>query len=213
MTDPRPQMAQYAAHLATYTPAQNKPVTEIVIFKLKDAQSAEAMDYFEKQIIANNRHGKGIRRQSWGFSASDPHTLVWQLDWEKIQDHWEYWQTDGFLPLIAAIDKLFVEGRPLVRHYEFKPEGMLGEEVQRVAVWNEGDEKAKEEGERKLREMTKEGGKAVSKKDGYAVDMDETSWRCLVKGYQSLEDAKRDDVAGPEGCENHVVKFKSDDGK
>ncbi|KAF2180149.1 hypothetical protein K469DRAFT_693596 [Zopfia rhizophila CBS 207.26] len=138
------QMAAYTALMREYKPAQDRPVTEIAIFKLKEPQSPSTLSYFETQIIHNTIPGKGIKRQAWGFSLSDPHSFVWMLDWEKIQDHWDFWQTPAFGPVIAGIEKLFVPGRPLVRHYEFKPAGMLGKSVQRVFIWNEEEEDKKE---------------------------------------------------------------------
>ena len=91
------QMAGYAAHLHAHTPApsKGKPVTEIAIFKLQApfAQDhAAATEEFESQIAANTApgkpHAKGIRKIAWGFSADDPATFIWMLDWDKIEDHW-----------------------------------------------------------------------------------------------------------------------------
>lgn len=44
--------------------------------------------------------------------------FVWLLDWEKIQDHWDFWKTQSFPPVMVGISKLFEAGRPLVRHYD-----------------------------------------------------------------------------------------------
>ncbi|OAL42909.1 hypothetical protein IQ07DRAFT_637398 [Pyrenochaeta sp. DS3sAY3a] len=196
------QMAAYAAVLSQYKPAQDKPVTEIAIFKLKDAQSAATLEYFETQIIQNTTPGKGIIRQSYGFSLSDPHTLIWMLDWEKIQDHWDFWQTPAFKPVIACIDKIFVSGRPLVRHYEFKPPGMVQQHVQKVFVWNDTT------GADKAVDFVHKTGHESAKKDAYAVDMEETTWRCIVLGYENEEIAFKDDNVEWEGLEAHCVRMK-----
>ena len=197
------QMAAYTAMLSQYKPAQDKPVTEIAVFKLNEPQSPELLEYFEKEIIANTTPDEGINKQAWGFSLSDPKTHVWMLDYDKIQDHWAFWQTPAFTPVIAAITKLFEAGRPLVRHYDFQPAGLLDEPFQRVVVWNDEAKVGQ-----KAADLVK--GKSVAKnaKEAYAVDMDETTWRCAVFGYSSQEDADKDEIVAPEGAESHLVKLK-----
>lgn len=207
MAGSQEQMAAYTAMLSTYKPAQDKPVTELAIFKLNEEQSDATIKYFEEQIIANTKGGKGVRRQAYGFSTSDPKTFVWMLDWDKIQDHWEFWQTPHFPPVMACIEKLFVPGRPLVRHYDFKPAGMLEDKIQRVFVWDEPDEVRKELGNKAAATIV-EKGKARSSKDAYAVDMNETIWRSVILGYGSVEEAAADQFETPEGCEDHVVRLK-----
>ncbi|XP_014550141.1 hypothetical protein COCVIDRAFT_21322 [Bipolaris victoriae FI3] len=195
------QMAAYAAALRQYKPAQDKPVTEVAIFKLKEAQSAATLEYFERQIIQNTAPGTGIIRQSYGFSLSDPYTLIWMLDWEKIQDHWDFWQTPAFAPVIVCIDKIFVSGRPLVRHYEFQPSGMLRHSVQKVFVWNDELEAPKAES------LVGTKSNASDRKVAYAVDMQETSWRCAVFGYENKETAHKDEFVEWEGLEAHLVEL------
>lgn len=123
------------------------------------------------------------------------------LDWEKIQDHWDFWQTPAFAPVIACIDKIFVPGRPLVRHYEFKPQGMLRQNVQKVFVWN--DESRAEKVETLMRTKSHES----ARKDAYAVDMHEASWRCVIYGYDDEDAASKDETVEWEGLEAHVVKL------
>lgn len=197
------QMAAYTAVLSQYLPAQDKPVTEIAIFKLLEPQSASTLAYFEQEIIANTRTGIGIKRQAYGFSSTDPKTLIWMLDWEKIQDHWDFWQTPAFPSVMACISKLFEAGRPLVRHYEFKPMEMLPQKLQRVAVWND------ERGESGVH-ISEGPSRAVAKKDAFAVDMQETKWRCIVMGYESESDAAEDahNITAKEGVESHLVQLK-----
>lgn len=197
------QMAAYATALRQFLPAQNKPVTEIAIFKLLEPQSDSTLAYFEKEIIANTRPGTGIKRQAWGFSSTDPRTLVWMLDWEKIQDHWDFWQTPAFPPVIACIDKLFEAGRPLVRHYEFKPAEMLPHVLQRVFVWND-------DGAEDSARVDYGQGRAGAKKDAFAVDMEETTWRCVVMGYDSAADADADSAGSVEreSVESHLLQLK-----
>lgn len=203
------QMAAYTAVLREYKPAQDKPLTEVAIFKLKEPQSPDTLEYFESQIIHNTARGKGIKRQCWGFSLSDTQTLIWMLDWDKIQHHWDFWQTSAFESVIACIEKIFVPGPPLVRHYEFKPAEMLDHHVQRILVWKEekGDQKEIME-----TDMMKGENKAKSRKEAYAVDMQETNWRCTVLGYDSKEEAEIDEIVAPEGCETHVVELKFAEG-
>ncbi|USP79332.1 hypothetical protein yc1106_06606 [Curvularia clavata] len=196
------QMANYAAVLSQYKPAQDKALTEVAIFKLKEVQSAATLEYFESQIIQNTAAGKGIIRQSYGFSLSDPHTLIWMLDWEKIQDHWDFWQTPAFAPVIACIDKIFVSGRPLVRHYDFQPPGMLKQRIQKVFVWNDESEASKAE------TLLGKNTNASAKKDAYAVDMQETSWRCVVFGYENEEASSKENIVDWEGLEAHLVKLE-----
>ncbi|PLB41236.1 uncharacterized protein BDW47DRAFT_122799 [Aspergillus candidus] len=208
------QMAAYTAHLRTHTSAQNKPVTEICIFKLRAPYTQDhtaALSTFESQIAANTAPGNGkpnapgIRRIAYGFSVDDPGTFVWMLDWDKIQDHWEFWQKEAFPPVIGAITELFVEGRPLVRHYDFGEEGMLdgGFRVARVVVWDDGKGRARESGNKSL-------ARVRQVREAYAVDMDEMTWWCSLLGYESEEDCRADggDVMAGEGAENHIVRLQ-----
>lgn len=195
------QMAAYAAGLRKYLPAQDKPVTEIAIFKLLAPQSSATLTYFEQEVVANTHGGAGIKRQAYGFSRTDPKTFVWMLDWDKIQDHWDFWQTPGFPPVMACIEKLFDAGRPLVRHYEFKPEEMLSQRVQRVIVWNN-------EGGQLDVHAAQGNGRAVAKKDAFAVDVQETTWRCILLGYESEHDAAKEEVVETDGVESHLVELK-----
>jgi hypothetical protein len=195
------QMAAYAAALREYLPAQDKPVTEIAIFKLLAPQSASTLAYFEQQIIANTRSGVGIKRQSYGFSTTDLRTFIWMIDWVKIQDHWNFWQTPEFEPVMACIEELFEVGRPLVRHYAFEPMEMLPQVLQRVVVWND-------DGQSLVPGMIENQCRAVAKKDAYAVDMGETTWHCAVIGYESEANAAAEEQIEQEGVESHVVRLK-----
>jgi hypothetical protein len=64
--------------------------------------------------------------------------MVWMLDWDRIQDHWDFWQTPGFGPVMNTISKLFVPGRPFVRYYDFGEPGMVENKWIRLFVWDEG---------------------------------------------------------------------------
>ncbi|KAI1339108.1 hypothetical protein F5Y15DRAFT_94116 [Xylariaceae sp. FL0016] len=209
------EMAAYTQRLLAHTSAHNKPVTEIAIFKLNPAYAtdhAAATAEFESQILSQTAPGKpyakGILRTSWGFSMHDPTTLVWMLDWEKIQDHWEFWQTPGFGPVISAITKLFVPGRPLVRHYDFGEQGMLGTPWVRVFVWDE-----KKEGVKPEEACGRVLGPGVSKSEtikrqAYAVDVDEMTWYCLLLGYEDENDAAAQEVLPDFQGEDHTVRLK-----
>lgn len=206
------QMAAYTAQLLANTPESslNRPVTEVCVFKLQpqfasDHAAAEAR--FNSDIVAQCRpgspHAKGIRRISWGFSAEDPAAFVWMLDWNRIQDHWDFWQTAGFPPVIGAITALFAAGRPLVRHYDFGEPGMLdaGFAVTRAVIWDDGEEgKQKQRG----REVVSGTGRAKQSRGGYAVDMGEATWWCTLLGYENEADAREDTVNAPEGAVSHI---------
>lgn len=208
------QMAAYTAHLRTHTSAQNKPVTELCIFKLRPRYTNDhptALSIFASQILANTAPGNGkpnapgIRKTAYGFSVDDPGTFVWMLDWDKIQDHWAFWQTEAFPPVIGAITELFVEGRPLVRHYDFGEEGMLdgGIGVARVLVWDDGEGKARALGNASA-------PRAKQVREAYAVDLGEMNWWCSLLGYESEEKCRADggDVRAGDGAEDHIVRLQ-----
>jgi hypothetical protein len=201
------QMAAYAEVLRTHTSALDKCVTEITIFKLKDPRSNATTTEFEEQILANTVKGKGIKRMAWGYSLDDPKTLVWMLDWAKIQDHWDFWQTPEFGPVMRSISNLFVEGRPLVRHYDFQPPGMLDQEILHVIVWDEGAPgKAEDDLRATVAPASDHGVIAKASKSAYAVDMDETTWCCTLLGFED-EAAARAAKVTPRG-EAHVCRMK-----
>ncbi|KAI4594949.1 hypothetical protein KJ359_007472 [Pestalotiopsis sp. 9143b] len=132
------EMAAYTQRLLAYTPAQNKPVTEIAVFKLNPKFAADhdaAAAEFESQVIEQAAPGKpfakGIRRVSW--------------------DHWEFWQTPGFPPIINTISKLFIPGRPLVRHYDFGGQGMIETTWVRLFIWEKKMDDATAETKEELR--------------------------------------------------------------
>ncbi|KAH7377428.1 hypothetical protein BKA64DRAFT_609496, partial [Cadophora sp. MPI-SDFR-AT-0126] len=196
------QMAQYAKVLLEHTKNQGVPVTEVVVFKLKEPFTTEIGQQFETQVFNNAKKGKGITRSAWGNSLDDPSTLVWLMDWEKIEDHWEFWQTKEFLPVMTGINALFVEGRPLVRHYKFEPRGLLTSEFVRVVVWDEKDKTAPDE---VLKD--KDFGSGHSElKGAFAIDMQEETWFCTLLGYKSLEEAKQSVKIA--ATENHLVQLK-----
>jgi hypothetical protein len=208
------QMAGYAAHLNANTAIESKgkPVSEICIFKLKPEyiqDHAGAGAEFESQVIANCKpglaHSKGIRRVGWGFSVDDPEFCVYIVDWDKIEDHWDFWLDAGFPPVMAAIEKLFVPGRPLVRHYNFGGAGSLGEELAyvRIIVWDNG-----EEGKREDQALARENANsnAVDFRQGYAVDLGEATWWCSMLGYKTKTDAFADEVKEGKDAVSHVYK-------
>lgn len=213
------EMAGYAAHLHAGTPSSSKgrPVTEVCIFKLLPAFAADhaaAAAEFESNVVANTKpgspHAVGIRRLAWGFSLDDPGTFVWALDWDRIEDHWDFWQSPAFPPVIGAIVKLFEAGRPLVRHYDFGDRGMLDAgvaDVARVMVWDDGVQ-GREEGRAAGLAREREGStKAKQFRGGYAVDMDEDTWWCSLLGYDSESEAREDHIELAEGAESHIVQL------
>jgi hypothetical protein len=59
------------------------------------------------------------------------------FDWRRMQDHWAFWHTLAFVPVITTIQEVFVLGQPLVRHYKLgSGPGMSRQERQRVIVWD-----------------------------------------------------------------------------
>jgi hypothetical protein len=202
------QMSAYTQLLKTYLPAQDKEVTEVAVFKLKNEQSPEILRDFENRIVASSSRGKGIKRMAWGFSRTDPRTMVWMLDWEKIQDHWDFWQTPAFGSVIQGITDLFVEGRPLVRHYEFSPPGMLNQEYQRIIIW---DQENRDTAPEEILKHNAEAQSSTSKasKGAYAVDMNENTWWCTTFGYNSEAEANQDGV--PDKGEAGIFKLRFSD--
>lgn len=210
------QMAGYAAHLNANTPgsSKGKPVTEIAIFNLQppyDLDHEAAASEFESQIVENCRPGapyaKGIRKIAWGFSVDDPKAFVWLLDWHRIEDHWDFWLTPGFPPVIEAITKLFTPGRPLVRHFDFGHAGMLDRKVSvaKVVVRDDGAE-GKASGRAKSLESANVG--AVDCRGGYAVDLDESTWWSSLLGFDTERDATSAEVKSGPDAVDHVFLLK-----
>ncbi|KAH7020714.1 uncharacterized protein B0I36DRAFT_392813 [Microdochium trichocladiopsis] len=205
------QMAVYTEALLKHTKVLDQPVTEIVIFKLKQPHSDETTRDFETRILANAATGEGVRRMSWGYSLDDSSTMIWQIDWARIQDHWTFWQTPAFLPVIRGISDLFEAGRPLVRHYHFKPAGMLHEEVQLISVWDQGAPgQAEADVLAGLGHSPDGSGDSKSAKGAYAVDMQGQTWYCAAFGFATEEEARASSVT--RRGESHLVKLKVFDG-
>ncbi|KXJ91616.1 hypothetical protein Micbo1qcDRAFT_233064 [Microdochium bolleyi] len=195
------QMAAYTEVLLKHTTVLDEPVTEIVIFKLKQPHTQETTHDFETRILLNSAAGKGVLRTSWGYSLDDPSTLIWQIDWERIQDHWDFWQSERFTPVMQGISDLFVPGRPLVRHFRFAPVGMLHDDFQLISVWDHGQPGASE-----ADVLAELGHSSGSAKGAYAVDMQEETWYCAAVGFATEEEARASKVTGR--GESHLVKFK-----
>ncbi|KAK2808994.1 hypothetical protein FQN50_004268 [Emmonsiellopsis sp. PD_5] len=206
-------MKGYEQMLLQHTPPSSldTPVTEIVIFKLAQDPTPQTRAAIEQDFIANSSKGEGVNRTAWGYSLDDPRTVVIMFDWRKIQDHWTFWQTPAFEPVIKCIETVFEPGRPLVRHYKFDPVGMVGEEYVQVMVWDEGqgqEERGKEEMEGKVKSK---GQNWSSRKGGFAVDINEMTWYCTLLGYSS-EAAAREDGIEAKGA-SHLVKLTYVPGK
>lgn len=197
------QMKQYEQQLLQTAPVQGVPVTEIVLFKLIAEPTQETFDSIKQDFVDNAITGTGIKRISWGPSLDDSKAFALMFDWEKIEDHWAFWQKPEFEPVMACINKWFEPGRPLVRHYQFDPPGMLDQEFTRVWVWdngsNEGDDKI-------LAAVVNEHDKAVAKKAAFAVDPGELSWCCVLAGYESEDKAREGSVT--KRFETHLLKLR-----
>lgn len=197
------QMKQYEQVLLQTAPVQGVPVTEIVLFKLIAEPTQEAFDSIKKDFVDNAITGQGIRRISWGPSLDDSKTFALMFDWDKIEDHWTYWQTPQFEPVMACINKWFEPGRPLVRHYQFEPPGMVTKEYTRVYVWDNGTNDGTD---RILASVADENDKSVGHKAGFAVDPGEVTWCCVLKGYESEAKARESNVAAKH--ETHLLKLQ-----
>ncbi|KAF4626772.1 hypothetical protein G7Y89_g11384 [Cudoniella acicularis] len=197
------EMAKYTEILRAHTSQQGIPVTELIVFKLKEPATDATTSVFESKIFANANKAKGLLKAAWGNSLSDPRTLIWMMNWDKIESHWEFWQTDDFLPVMEGISDLFVEGRPLVRHYRFDPTGFLESEWMRVIVFDQG---TKCDAEKLLNEKTSAVG-CKARKGGFAIDMGEDTWFCAMVTYDNKEQAEWYTVGSLEGVENHLVKL------
>ena len=195
-------MKAYETALLEHKSALDIPVTEVVIFKLLNDRTDETTVSIERDFVANSIKAEGVKRISWGYSVDDPRTVILMFDWRKIQDHWAFWQTDYFPPVLGCIERLFEPGRPLVRHYEFDPVGMLDQEYVRVLVWDEQGGSLNSSAD----VMEGVGGNSSIRKGGFAVDLDEMTWFCALLGYESEETASKDPVTFK--GETHVVKLK-----
>jgi hypothetical protein len=88
-----------------------------------------------------------------------------------------------------TISKLFVPGRPLVRHYDFGEPGMVENKWIRLFVWDEGREGTTPE-ETRAKALATGDFKAptsVSIRQAYAVDLDEMTWYCLLLGVMRMK--------------------------
>ncbi|KAK3081920.1 hypothetical protein LTS18_012160 [Coniosporium uncinatum] len=197
------QMKAYEMVLREHTSSLDIPVTEIVIFKLLDDLKEETMTLIEKDFVTPAGKGDGVRRIAWGCSLDDLRTFVLMFDWRCIQDHWAFWQTPEFEPVMSCINKCFEPGRPLVRHYKFEPSGMVRMEYVQLLVWDEGKEK---DGEELMGLVEREGESWKNSKAGFAVDMGEMTWCAVTLGYES-EKAARADKVGKKG-ETHLLKLQ-----
>jgi hypothetical protein len=110
------------------------PVTEIALFKLAKDSDSDTAAKIERDFVKFAAMGEGVRRVGWGYSLTAPDTFVIMFSWRKIEDHWAFWQTEAFTPVINCISMCFKPGRPLVRHYKFEPSGMLSEEYVRLFI-------------------------------------------------------------------------------
>lgn len=196
------EMKGYELALSNHTPCLDIPVTEVAVFKLREALTPDTLASIEKVFVGNSSAGRGVRRTGWGFSLDDPNTFIIMWDWDKIQDHWHFWQTPAFPPLMACIEKSFQDGL-LVRHYKFEPAGMVKEDTTQILIWDAGKEATSEE---IARSITSKGTSWKSIKTGPAVDMGDMTWCCAMLGYDSAEAARADNIQPKEV--SHLVRFK-----
>lgn len=201
------QMKQFEMMLRGHPSAMGYPVTEIAVFKLVKERTEELTSVIERDFVKPSAAGEGVRRVGWGFSQNAPDTFVIMFDWRKIEDHWAFWQTEAFNPVINCISTCFQRGRPLVRHYKFDPPAMLSEEYVRLFVWDEGSEKSPQE----IMDKVAVGAKNYrSSHAGFAVDMGEMTWCSVLLGYPNEEAAESDEIT-PQFA-THLLKLQYIDG-
>ncbi|KIX10717.1 uncharacterized protein Z518_01801 [Rhinocladiella mackenziei CBS 650.93] len=200
-------MKQLENMLRGHVSAMGYPVTEIVLFKLAKERDSETTAMIERDFVKPSSMGEGVRRVGWGYSLTAPDTFVIMFSWRKIEDHWAFWQTEAFNPVINCIATCFERGRPLVRHYKVVPPGMLSEEYVRLFVWDEGADRSADDIKDKVASKARN---YKSSKAGFAVDMGETTWCSVLLGYDSEESAKSDEVT-PQ-LETHLLKLQYIDG-
>ncbi|EAU29278.1 predicted protein [Aspergillus terreus NIH2624] len=197
------QLKAYEQVLLQHTSALDVPVTEVVIFKLRGDRSEATLNQIKTDFLMNAARGKGVNRTAWGCSLDDPSTVIVMFDWQRIQDHWAFWGTDLFPPVMQCISTVFEEGRPLVRHYKFDPPGMLDTRYVRVLVWDEGVERRPEE---MVSAVSNQNQTWIQRKGAFAVDMNEMTWYCELQGFSSEADARASRTV-PRG-ETHLIELE-----
>ncbi|KAK5953722.1 hypothetical protein OHC33_004991 [Knufia fluminis] len=214
MTTDLPDMQAVTAQLLAHTPKSSLdiPLTEIVVFKLLPQHtppSPSDLSTIQNDFAAKSAAGEGVRRVAWGCSLDDPSTVIIMFDWRRIQDHWAFWSTPAFEPVMRVISTLFEPGRPLVRHYRFGDGGMLRQEWQRVVVFDYGEEGKGEDEMKGLLGVKGEGEGQAWKgwRGGFAADVGEGSWYCGCLGYESEEAMTKDDEGLVRKGETHLVKL------
>lgn len=212
-----PDMEPYIKALEEHTPQSSRdtPLSELVIFKCRPEHtppSEAALTRIENDFAKNSAKGDGIRYFSWGVSLNDSSTVVAGMDWRKIQDHWQFWRTPAFVPVITALQTFFVNERPLVRHYKFGEQGMLRHEWQRWVVFDNGEADKSEEEMKEQLGIKSEGQAWKEFRGGFAGDMGETTWYCGTLGYDSEEALKKDDDVLVKKGVVHLVKIHQVEG-
>lgn len=179
----------------------NTPVTEVVVFELKAEATPEALAAIRKDFVLNAAAHKEPMRIGWGRSLDDAKTVVMLFDWQKIEDHWAFWQQPEFEPVMASISQWFEPGTPNVHHYLFEPPGMVEASFVRVFVW---DNQRKVPFEDLVACVSQTQGKLLRTRAGFAVDPNAETKCCVLLGFDDEKAARSPDVVPKQ--ESHLLQ-------
>jgi hypothetical protein len=98
-TKEQKQMKGCEATLSQPKPLLDIPLTEIVIFTLLEDLTPDTEALIASRLATPSCEGKGVHRVAYVHSLDNPCTFVLMIDWCRIQDHFDFWQTDDFLSL------------------------------------------------------------------------------------------------------------------
>lgn len=199
------QMKGYENALRQQITALGEPVTEIALFRLLADATPTALESIQRDFVDNSAAGDGVRCVAWGPSLDDPRVVILMWDWRRIEDHWAFWQTARFPPVMACIERWFEPGRPLVRHYRFDPPGMPRRPYVRVLLWDHGEAATAAEITRKVAGA---GTGASERKAAFAVDPGELTWCTVLSGYEDEAQARADELEAAHVQEAHLVKLE-----
>ncbi|RMZ83057.1 hypothetical protein DV738_g1339, partial [Chaetothyriales sp. CBS 135597] len=184
--------------------------TEIVYLLLKDGANPEETgsraESVLKQSFTTLSNQPGYLRCYWGIQAEDPKTLVMSVDWEDVQKHKDFMNTDEYGPFVAQLAEIFDfdTSPPFLFHVNFTSDSVPAREspVTEVAPLNvaldtsDADKSAFEAKALALIEHLKNEGKASSYALGWVIeDLDNPNTpdgksKALLAliGWQTVED-------------------------
>lgn len=194
-------MKRHEDNLRQQVTCLDTPITEVVIFKLKAEATSEALAVIRKDFVLNAAAHKEPIRIGWSRSLDDARTVVMLFDWQKIQDHWAFWQQPEFEPVMASINQWFEPGTPNVHHYLFETPGMVETSLVRVFVW---DNQKKVPSEDLVALVSQTEGKLLSTRAGFAVDPNAETKCCVLLGFDDEKAARSQDFVPKQ--ETHLLQ-------